>query len=81
MRYIPRDDDQVELERKVVCKLALIVRDYDVVGTELLDVLRFMRGGGGGGGGGEGIDLGVDDVGRENFLVTLSTSKVSILML
>jgi hypothetical protein len=44
MRHVAGADNQVELERQVLRKLALVVRDHDVVGTKLLDVLRLVRG-------------------------------------
>jgi hypothetical protein len=67
MRHIMGADHKIEMERRAILrKLALVVRDYDVVGIELLDILRFIPGGKG-----EGVDLGADDVGKENCVVTL----------
>jgi hypothetical protein len=65
MRHITGADDRVELECEVLRELALVIRDHDVVGTKLLDVLRLMRGGG------EGVDLGAEGVGEEDGVVTL----------
>jgi hypothetical protein len=68
MHHIAGVDDKIELQRTIFHELALVIRDYDVVGTGLLDVLRFMPRGRRAG---EGIDLGADDVGKENCVVTL----------
>jgi hypothetical protein len=68
MHHIAGADDKIELERTIFHEHALVVTDYDVVGTEHLDVLRVMPRGGRAG---EGIDLGSDGVGKENCVVTL----------
>jgi hypothetical protein len=44
MRHITGANDEIELEREVLRKLALVIGDHDVVGTKLLNVLRFVRG-------------------------------------
>jgi hypothetical protein len=65
VRHITGADDQVELEREVLRELALVIRDYDMMGTELLDVLRLVRRRG------EGVDLGAESIGEEDGVVTL----------
>jgi hypothetical protein len=65
MRHIPRADDEIELEREVLRKLALVVCYANVVSTKLLDILRPVRGRG------EGVDLGAESVGEEDGVVNL----------
>jgi hypothetical protein len=69
MRHIYRADDEIKLEREVLGKLALVVRDHNVMSTELLDVVRLVRGRG------EGVDLGAKGVGKENGAVILQVAK------
>jgi hypothetical protein len=65
MCHITGADDKVELEREVLRKFAFVVRDHNVMSTELLNVFRLVRGRG------EGIDLSAEGVSEEDCVVAL----------
>jgi hypothetical protein len=58
MRHIPRAHDEVELEREVLHNMAFVIRDSNMVSTQLRDVIDL------GVGRGEGVDLGAEGVGE-----------------
>jgi hypothetical protein len=65
MYHITGPNDKIEFERKVLRKLTLVLRNHNVMGTELLDVIRLVRGGS------KGVDLGTEGTGEEDYVVAL----------